>query len=293
MKQPDIDRIAQHYSAILTELGADLTSEGMRETPRRAAKSLVEMTEGSRMDTAQLTTMFKAECQKAVCHDMVIVEGIREVGLCEHHLLPIIMSITVAYVPDQKILGLSKVARIAGYFARRWQNQERTAHLIAEFVEKTVEALGVAVLIDGKHLCAMARGVRDTHSVMKVIVKVEPESSSRVALLVRVASARRSISFEISATLFLSASRTTGTMRPASVLVARPMCTWPRCTISPAASSRAALSCGNLRSAYAVALTMKGRNVTLRTPVAWGVLASAAFTFSRSATSSVQSTSST
>ncbi len=80
------------------------------------------------------------------------------------------MSITIGYVPDTKILGLSKLARIAGYFAHRFQNQERTAHLIAEFVEKTVEALGVAVLIDGKHLCAIARGVRDTHSVMKVNV---------------------------------------------------------------------------------------------------------------------------
>ena len=170
MKQPDLNQLAQHYSAILTELGADLTSEGMRDTPMRAAKALVEMTEGSRMDTDQLTTMFKAECQKAVCHDMIVVEGIREVGLCEHHLLPILMNITIAYVPDQKILGLSKVARIAGYFARRWQNQERTAHLIAEFIEKTVDALGVAVLIDGKHMCAMARGVRDVSSVMKVNV---------------------------------------------------------------------------------------------------------------------------
>ena len=63
MKQPDLDRIAQHYAAILTEIGADLTSEGMRATPMRAAQALVEMTEGSRMDTEQLTTMFKAECQ--------------------------------------------------------------------------------------------------------------------------------------------------------------------------------------------------------------------------------------
>jgi GTP cyclohydrolase IA len=170
MKEPDINKMADHYAAILTEIGADLTSEGMRETPMRAAKALVQMTEGSRMDTDNLTKMFKAECQKAICHDMVIVEGIREVGLCEHHLLPIIMSITIAYVPDEKILGLSKLSRIAGYFARRWQNQERTAHLIAEFIEKTVEALGVAVLIDGKHMCAMARGVRDTHSEMKVNV---------------------------------------------------------------------------------------------------------------------------
>ena len=136
----------------------------------RAAKALVEMTEGSRMDTEQLTKLFKAECSQAVCHDMVIVEGIREVGLCEHHLLPILMSITIAYVPDKKILGLSKLSRISGYFARRWQNQERTAHRIAEFMEEVVEPLGVAVLIEGKHLCAMGRGVRDTQSVMKVNV---------------------------------------------------------------------------------------------------------------------------
>jgi GTP cyclohydrolase I len=166
MAQPDLDKIAEHYSGILKELGADLDSEGMKETPLRAAKALLEMTEGSRMETDQLTKMFKAECKTAICHDMVIVEGIKEVGLCEHHLLPIIMSITIAYVPDKKILGLSKLSRIAGYFARRLQNQERTAHLIAAFMEQIVEPLGVAVLIDGKHMCAMARGVRDTHSII-------------------------------------------------------------------------------------------------------------------------------
>ena len=170
MKEPDISKLAEHYAAILNEVGADVHADGMRETPMRAAKALIEMTEGSRMDTEALTKQFKAECQTAVCHDMVIVEGIHQVGLCEHHLLPIIMNITIGYVPDKKILGLSKLARIAEYFARRFQNQERTAHLIAEFVEKTVEPLGVAVLIDGKHLCAMARGARDTHSVMKVNV---------------------------------------------------------------------------------------------------------------------------
>ena len=170
MKHPDVNRIAEHYAAILKEIGADLESEGMKETPLRAAKALVEMTEGSRMETDQLTKMFQAECRQAVCHDMVVVEGISEVGLCEHHLLPILMSITIAYVPDKKILGLSKLSRIAGYFARRWQNQERTAHLIAEFMENLVEPLGTAVLIDGKHMCAMARGVRDSHSVMKVNV---------------------------------------------------------------------------------------------------------------------------
>jgi GTP cyclohydrolase I len=170
MREPDVAKLAEHYAAILTEVGADLSSPGLAETPRRAAKALIEMTEGSRMGIEGLTTMFEAECTQAVCHDMVIVEGIHEVGLCEHHFLPIEMWITIAYVPDQKILGLSKLSRIAGYFARRWQNQERTAHLIAEFVEKIVSPLGTAVLIDGKHMCAMARGARDSHSMMKVNV---------------------------------------------------------------------------------------------------------------------------
>ena len=170
MNQPNLDKIAEHYAGILREIGADLEAEGIKETPMRAAKALVEMTEGSRMETDQLTKMFKAECQTAICHDMVIVEGIKEVGLCEHHLLPILMDITNAYIPDKKILGLSKLSRIAGHFARRLQNQERTAHLIAAFIEQIVDPLGVAVIIDGKHMCAMARGVRDTHSVMKVNV---------------------------------------------------------------------------------------------------------------------------
>ncbi len=190
MKKPDLNKIAEHYAAILEEIGADLTAEGIRETPMRAAKALVEMTEGSRMDTDQLTKLFKAECTQAVCHDMVIVEGIKEVGLCEHHLLPILMTITIAYVPDKKILGLSKLSRIAGYFARRWQNQERTAHRIAEFIEQIVEPLGVAVLIEGKHMCAMARGVRDTQSVMKVNVMhgvFQEDPNARTELLMRLA----------------------------------------------------------------------------------------------------------
>ncbi len=189
MHAPRIEKIAEHYAAILEEIGADLKSEGLRETPMRAAKAIVEMTEGSRMDTDQLTKMFKAECTQAVCHDMVIVEGIQEVGLCEHHLLPILMSITIAYVPDKRILGLSKLSRIAGYFARRWQNQERTAHRIAEFIEHIVEPLGVAVLIEGKHLCALARGVRDTHSTMKVNVMhgvFQTDQNRRTELLMRV-----------------------------------------------------------------------------------------------------------
>lgn len=170
MKNPDQERIAASYAAIVEELGGDLGAEGLRDTPKRAARALIEMTEGARMGTERLTTMFEAECRDAVCHDMVIVDGIEEVGLCEHHLLPILMRVTIAYVPDKKILGLSKLARIAGYFARRLLNQERMAHQIAEFIESILQPLGTAVLIDGKHMCAMARGVRDKASTMKVNV---------------------------------------------------------------------------------------------------------------------------
>ena len=193
MPQPDLNKLAEHYSEILKEIGADVDAEGLKETPLRAAKALVEMTEGSRMGTDQLTKMFKAECRTAICHDMVMVEGIKEVGLCEHHLLPIIMNITIAYVPDKKILGLSKLSRIAGYFARRLQNQERTAHLIAAFIESIVEPLGVAVLIEGKHMCAMARGVRDTHSIMKVNVMhgvFQKDQHARNEFLMRLGSSK-------------------------------------------------------------------------------------------------------
>src|SRR5215207_1396153 len=89
--EPDISKIAAHYAEIFEEVGVDLSVEGLRDTPMRAAKALVEMTEGSRMGIEKLTTMFEAECTQAVCHDMVIVEDIREVGLCEHHFLPITM----------------------------------------------------------------------------------------------------------------------------------------------------------------------------------------------------------
>ncbi len=186
-----MEKLAAHYLEILKEIGADTNAKGIKDTPSRAAKALIEMTEGSRMDTDKLMTMFKAECQTAVCHDMVIVEGISEVGLCEHHLLPIIMNITIAYVPDEMILGLSKLSRIAGYFARRLQNQERTAHSIALFIEKLVEPLGVAVLIEGKHMCAMARGVRDASSVMKVNVmhgSFQTDQNLRNELLMRLRS---------------------------------------------------------------------------------------------------------
>src|SRR5205085_3415282 len=92
--EPDVAKIAAHYAAIFKEIGVDLSAPGLADTPKRAAKALVEMTEGSRLGIERLTTLFEAECTQAICHDMVIVEDIHEVGLCEHHFLPINLSIT-------------------------------------------------------------------------------------------------------------------------------------------------------------------------------------------------------
>jgi GTP cyclohydrolase IA len=165
-----LEKMAHHYKSILELVGADTASEGLQETPLRAAKALVEMTEGTRMGLEKIVKLFKSECETAMCHDMVIVEDIREVSLCEHHLLPFPMSITIAYIPGEKILGLSKMMRIAALFSRRLQNQERIAHQIADFMYEVLNPLGVAVLIEGKHTCSMARGVRDHNAVMKVNV---------------------------------------------------------------------------------------------------------------------------
>ena len=82
IKEPNLEKLAEHYAAIIAEIGGDLNSEGIRGTPIRAARALLEMTEGARMGTERLATMLEAECHQAVCHDMVIVEGIEEVGLC-------------------------------------------------------------------------------------------------------------------------------------------------------------------------------------------------------------------
>jgi len=132
MAQPDVNKIAEQYSGILKEIGADLDSEGMKETPLRAAKALVEMTEGSRMETDQLTKMFKAECQTAICHDMVIVEGIKEVGLCEHHLLPIIMNITIAYEGNGTFLKIATgaiITNIANSAGCAWGDYDNDGYL--------------------------------------------------------------------------------------------------------------------------------------------------------------------
>lgn len=180
----DLERVADAaiQGAVQNQRGSDRCAPHQLSTLHVARRAGL-----GRPDTDRATRILA--CGRGCNGGVAAIDRISEVGLCEHHLLPIIMSITIAYIPDQKILGLSKLSRIAGYFARRWQNQERTAHLIAEFIEKVVEPEGVAVFIEGKHMCAMARGVRDTHSVMKVNVlhgSFQTDESRRSELFMRI-----------------------------------------------------------------------------------------------------------
>ena len=147
------DAIAQ----ILVAIGEDPDREGLRETPDRVARMYVELLEGYRQDPAILVN--DALFEEAY-DEMVIVRDIEFYSLCEHHMLPFIGRAHVAYLPKGRVLGLSKIPRIVDMFARRLQVQERMTRQIAEFINGLLEPLGVAVVIEGLHLCATMRGVK-------------------------------------------------------------------------------------------------------------------------------------
>lgn len=157
-----VDEIAAHYKAILQLLGEDIEREGLQRTPMRAAKALWYATQGYREDA-------DAVMRQAIFHhdgtQMVIVKGIEFYSLCEHHILPFFGHVTVGYVPDGKILGLSKVARVVNVFARRLQVQERMTTEIMEAIRDTLHPKGVMVHCEAGHLCMKMRGVEKQDSV--------------------------------------------------------------------------------------------------------------------------------
>lgn len=167
-----IKEMASHYGKILQLAGFDLAKGDLRDTPERVAGAFLEMTRGHRTTIDDQMRIFKRECQRLdeECSNVIILQGVRFVSLCEHHLLPFFGEATIAYVPSQEILGLSKLTRIVEYFAHRLQSQERMAHNIAEFINKLLNPKGVAVAIDGKHTCSSARGVEDHNSLFKMDV---------------------------------------------------------------------------------------------------------------------------
>jgi len=151
------------FREILSAVGEDLTREGLVDTPKRAANAMKFLTEGY---TKSLDEVVNGALFDSDANEMVIVSNIELYSMCEHHMLPFIGKAHVAYIPNGKVLGLSKVARIVDLFARRLQIQEQLTAQIADTVQAVTKAHGVGVIIEAKHMCMMMRGVQKQNSVM-------------------------------------------------------------------------------------------------------------------------------
>lgn len=148
---------------ILHAIGEDVNREGLLDTPKRVARAYAELTAGYQVDPVRLINdaIFDVNYD-----EMVIVRDIDFYSLCEHHLLPFLGQVDVAYIPNGKVIGLSKIPRIVEMFARRLQVQERMTQEIAEFLDQTLHPLGVAVVAEGLHMCAAMRGVKKANARM-------------------------------------------------------------------------------------------------------------------------------
>jgi GTP cyclohydrolase I len=148
---------------ILESIGEDPERQGLQRTPLRVAKAYAELTSGYHVDTEALINdaVFDVDYD-----EMVLVKDIDFYSMCEHHMLPFYGKAHVAYIPDGKVIGLSKIPRIVEMFARRLQVQERMTQQIADFLQETLGAQGVAVVVEGQHMCAAMRGVKKANARM-------------------------------------------------------------------------------------------------------------------------------
>ena len=157
-----LEKLAYHYKEILGLLGEDVNREGLLATPMRVAKAMQFFTHGYDLKPEEIlrSAMFKEDYKQ-----MVIVKDIEIYSLCEHHMVPMVGKAHVAYIPNGYIVGLSKIPRIVDVFARRLQVQERLTQQIKDCIQNTLNPLGVAVVIEARHLCMSMRGVQKQNSV--------------------------------------------------------------------------------------------------------------------------------
>ena len=154
--------VASKYGEIIAALGEDITRNGLEKTPERVAKAMHFLTQGYQLDA---TEILRGALFDEKHNQMVIVKDIELYSLCEHHMLPFYGRAHIAYIPNGKIVGLSKLARVVDVFARRLQVQERLTIQVRDAIQEALNPLGVAVVIEAKHLCMMMRGVSKQNSV--------------------------------------------------------------------------------------------------------------------------------
>ena len=159
----DFDKIQRSTTKILEAIGENPEREGLLKTPSRVAKAYAEILAGYRMNPEELinNALFSVDYD-----EMVIVKGIEFYSMCEHHMLPFYGVAHVAYIPSGKVIGLSKIPRIVEMYSRRLQVQERMTLQIADFIQEVLKPKGVAVVVEGKHLCMMMRGVKKQEASM-------------------------------------------------------------------------------------------------------------------------------
>ena len=161
-KGVEVDDVIDEVRKILVELGEDPTRDGLQKTPERVESSLRYLTSGYKRDA---DAILNGALFEVPYDEMVIVKDIELFSLCEHHLLPFFGKCHVAYLPDSKVIGLSKIPRLVDMFARRLQVQERLTMQIAETINDKIRPRGVGVVVEAQHLCMIMRGVEKQHSV--------------------------------------------------------------------------------------------------------------------------------
>lgn len=157
-----VKQVASSFEEIIRKIGEDPERDGLAKTPERAAKAMQFLTHGYDLDPANIlrSALFTDDYRQ-----MVIVKDIEIYSLCEHHLLPFFGKAHVAYIPNGRIVGLSKIPRVVDAFARRLQVQERLTTQIRDCIQETLNPLGVAVVVEARHLCMLMRGIQKQNSV--------------------------------------------------------------------------------------------------------------------------------